>query len=85
MPTWVRKNKKGDVVEKTTINPSGRYHPSIVWTLIENNYSARPTLEVDKIKPIPGDVGIPEEDVTEEEVAEDTSNTSVESTEGGEV
>ena len=36
MSIWVRKNSHGKVVEKTTINPNGRFHPSIVWEQIDN-------------------------------------------------
>jgi hypothetical protein len=31
MPTWVRKDTNGNVLEKTTQDPSGRFHPSVVW------------------------------------------------------
>jgi hypothetical protein len=83
MSTWVRKDSAGNVLEKTNQDPTGRFHPDIIWTKL----NATPEAAYSKTtisKPAGGgiiDEIIEDEEESTEEVEEDTANTEVESTE----
>jgi hypothetical protein len=39
MTTWARKNDNGDIVELTTEDPSGKFHESVVWEVVNDSTS----------------------------------------------
>lgn len=65
MPTWVRRNSDGKIIERTDINPSGRFHSSISWEQLRSPTSASVPFQIEA-NTIPKTIG----DLNEEQIAE---------------
>ena len=65
MPTWVRRNSDGKIIERTDINPSGRFHSSISWEQLNSTTSEAVPFQIEA-DTIPKDIG----DLSEEQIAE---------------
>ena len=37
MAKWARKNNNGEIVEITTEDPTGKFHESIIWELVDDS------------------------------------------------
>jgi hypothetical protein len=81
MPTWVRKDENGRIVEKTTVDPTGRFHPSVVWYKFTDTTSPA-AIDIQKQSMVIITDNVEEE--SEESDDDSTANTSSTSTEGGE-